>query len=271
MSIHTILACLSEAFDIKSMSPFGIELIARDDQTGFQTIHPSDVRALITSFRIMVVRQGATIPQAELVECAQNIGPLLPWDFGVVMEMRVHEAPQNYLFTNGPVPFHWDGAFYKEPRYLLFHCLEAPSPQCGGETLFTNTHFIWEQASAAERADWMTKTIRYKTEKRAHYGGDIAVPMVQTHPDTGETILRFAEPVPDSMLNPVEIRIDGFHDAQTAAWLKALAPRLYHEAHCYQHTWESNDVVLADNVSLLHARKAFREFSPRFLQRIQIL
>lgn len=271
MPINKTLELLSDKFSIKIMRPFGLELTPHDAQVTFQDINPTDIHALIRMYRIIVVRQFITIPKSSLIECAQNIGPLLPWDFGVIMEMRAHEEPKNYLFTSGPVPFHWDGAFHKEPRYLLFHCLEAPLVQCGGETLFANTHLIWEKASSKEQSDWQSKKINYKTEKRAHYGGEINVSMVQKHPDTQEIILRFAEPVPQSMLNPVEMHIEGLNDEETERWLNDLLPYLYHEEHCYEHTWRNNDVVLADNFSLLHARRAFKEFSPRFLQRIQIL
>lgn len=271
MSINSTLELICEKFDIKEMYPFGIELTPHDAHVTFQDIDPATIHELIKIYRIVVVRQSLNIPKLALIECAQNIGPLLPWDFGVVMEMRAHEEPKNYLFTHGPVPFHWDGAFHQEPRYLLFHCIEAPLADCGGETLFANTHYIWSKASIDEQSEWMGQKIKYKTEKRAHYGGEIEVTMVQKHPHTQETILRFAEPVPPSMLNPVEMQIDGLNEEEKEHWLNELVPYLYNPQNCYQHTWRANDIVLADNFSLLHGRRAFKAFSPRFLQRIQIL
>lgn len=271
MSIQTIIELISKKFTYKEMFPFGIELLPHDNSITFQDIQPDHIHELMRRYQIIVVRQLLDLPKQSLIEYAQNIGPLLPWDFGVVMEMYAHKEPQNYLFTCGPVPFHWDGAFHKEPRYLLFHCVKAPLANCGGETLFTNTSFIWAKASAKEQLNWRNKIIKYKTEKLAHYGGEINVPLVQRHPDTHETILRFGEPVPENRLNPVAIEIDGLNEQKKVRWLKKFVPRLYSESYCYQHTWKNNDVVLADNFSLLHARFAFKQFSPRFLQRIQIL
>lgn len=262
---------LKKQFSLTALKPFGIELIPLNLKTTFQDISAPHLHELMQRYRIIVVRQAQQMTKPALVHCAEQLGPLLPWDFGVVMDMRQQDDAQNYLFTSGAVPFHWDGAFHQEPRYLLFHCLQAPLADCGGETLFSNTHFIWQNATAQQKSDWVHKQIHYKTEKRAHYGGEICITMVQEHPHTHDIILRFAEPVPSIMLNPVEMHIEGFSDDQKEHWLNLLTPALYHKKHCYEHTWQTNDIILADNYSLLHARRAFKAFSPRHLQRIQIL
>ncbi len=262
---------ISDKFSIKNIVPFGIELSPLDTTSTFSDIDPVLLRQLINTYKILIVRNMNISNNTTLVEYAKKVGPLLAWDFGVVMEMRVQNEPKNYLFTNGAVPFHWDGAFHKEPRYLLFHCIEAPFADCGGETLFSNTHHIWLNASEDEKLDWAIKKLHYKTEKLAHYGGKITISLVQKHPDTNKNILRFAEQVPISMLNPVEVAIDGMDNTTTKKWLDGIAARCYRDENCYKHTWKTNDLLFADNFSLIHARRAFKKFSPRFLRRIQIL
>jgi len=271
MPIEKSIKNISDRFSIKYIVPFGIELSALDKISTLNDIDPVILRKLIKTYKIIIIRNINVISKTALVKYAENIGPLLAWDFGVVMEMRTQKEPKNYLFTNGAVPFHWDGAFHKEPRYLLFHCIEAPLTGCGGETLFSSTHHIWLNASEDEKLDWATKILYYKTEKLAHYGGEIDISLVQKHPDTNETILRFAEPVPATMLNPVEITIDGMDSVTTQKWLDGIATRCYRSENCYEHIWKENDILLADNFSLIHARHAFKQFSPRFLRRIQIL
>jgi alpha-ketoglutarate-dependent taurine dioxygenase len=206
-----------------------------------------------------------------LLSYAKRMGSLLEWDFGSVMEMRVHEEPKNYLFTHGSVPFHWDGAFHKEPHYLLFYCIEAPLPECGGETIFSNTTLVWEDATEQEKAEWRNIKITYKTEKLAHYGGKITVPLVQEHPFSKETIIRFAEPVGEDNLNPVSISIDGYSLDETNRFIKKMADKFYDAKYCYTHTWDKNDLLIVDNFTFIHGRKAFTNFSPRHLRRIQIL
>ena len=57
----------------------------------------------------------------------------------------------------------------------------------------------------------------------------------------------------------------------TEKWLNEMSALCYQTENCYAHQWQNNDVLLADNFALIHARRAFKNFSPRFLRRIQIL
>lgn len=262
---------LEENFHLRRLAPFGLELSAKNENTSLAMIHPDRIHSLMLEHKILLFRNLETLSEKAFIHYGESLGELLAWDFGVLMEMRAHEKPENYLFTHGPVPFHWDGAFHKEPSWLFFHCVEAPAEHAGGETLFCNTELLWNNASEEEKNAWKTKKLRYKTKKIAHYGGEIEVPMVQKHPLTQKTFLRFAEPVPPEMLNPVELSIDTLSPEQLQAFVSRIKKACYDAAFCYTHRWKNNDLLLADNVSLLHGRHAFGEFSPRFLRRIQIL
>jgi alpha-ketoglutarate-dependent taurine dioxygenase len=142
---------------------------------------------------------------------------------------------------------------------------------CGGETIFCDTHKVFESLSEQERNFLAGYSLTYKTEKLSHYGGEISVPVVQDNVDTQEKILRFAEPVPATLLNPVEVSVDGLDEAESVKLIDGLVKHCYRKENCYIHVWEKNDLLLADNHTLLHARRAFKKFSPRHLRRIQIL
>ena len=69
------------------------------------------------------------------------------------------------------MPLHSDGAFLgKVPRYLFFHCVEAPVA-AGGETLFVDTTRVWAAADVATRDRWRALRFVYETDAVAHYGG----------------------------------------------------------------------------------------------------
>lgn len=157
------------------------------------------------------------------------------------------------------------------PRYLLFHCIEAPLADTGGETLFTDTHALWHHTPKHIKAEWKEYSLTYETEKLAHYGGKISIPLVQTHPDTLQLILRFAEPVPAPMLNPVSVSVNKQALTASDSIIRDLTERCYNGLYCYEHSWQKNDIVIADNLALIHGRNAFKSFSPRHLRRIQIL
>jgi alpha-ketoglutarate-dependent taurine dioxygenase len=255
----------------ESLNPFGIKISTQENISFPEAIDANLLTTLLKEHPLVLLRNFAPLDKNDLVSYAKTLGPLLEWEFGNVMEMRAQQEPKNYLFTHGHVPFHWDGAFHQVPRYLLFQCIEAPLENCGGETLFTNTHTIWETANISEKEEWQSLNLTYQTEKLAHYGGRITQSLVQTHPETNKTILRFAEPVPSNMLNPVSLQIEGYDTTQTEQLIDKITQRIYSSNHCYTHTWQKNDFLIADNHALIHGRNAFKQFSPRHLRRIQVL
>ena len=261
---------IAAKFQVEQLQPYGIKITANQD-ADITDLNGLDLKSLAEKHQIVLLRGFNFLEKANLVHYAKSMGALLEWGFGQVMEMQVQEMPKNYLFTNGPVPFHWDGAFHQVPSFLLFHCIQAPLPESGGETIFCNTQLLWQQANAAERRQWQTYSLNYKTEKLAHYGGAIQVPLVQQHPVTHETILRFAEPVPATLLNPVEASVEQLAPVESADFFNSLAERCYQPHYCYSHTWQENDFLIADNHALIHGRNAFKAFSPRHLRRIQVL
>jgi len=197
---------------------------------------------------------------------ARRLGPLQAWSFGAVNVLKVDPDKENYLFTEGEVPLHWDGAFKAEiPNYLMFHCIEAPPEDAGGRTVFVDAHRVWQRLEATHREAWQRARFRYATDKVVHYGGTFEADLVATHPLTREPTLRFAEPVDG--LNPVSVtplHVDGPSIGEVVTALRDPACR-------YAHHWEAGDVVFADNHGLLHGREAFARHAPRLLHRVNIL
>ena len=215
----------------------------------------------------LTIRRNQSFDRESLLRFATQGGrELLHWDFGPVMEMKYTQDAVNYLFSDECVPLHWDGAFFKEPRQLLFYCTESEGR--GGETLFSNTELVWESLSAAEKKLCEQVTLTYRTQKKAHYGGEIKVPLVQKHPRTGKAILRMAEKV-ETKLNPVTLDISGVSDPEEFYGL--MTAKLYDERHLVTHEWEVGDLVICDNFTFLHGRKALGLNKTRSFKRIQIL
>ena len=191
---------------------------------------------------------------------------LLHWEFGPLMTMSYSKMATNYLFSDEAVPFHWDGAFYKEPRLLLFYCTESEGS--GGETIFCNTERLWRSLTKSEQILCSNIKLRYRTQKIAHYGGEIEVPMVQTHPVNGKRILRMAERV-ESSLNPVELEILGTDRANL--FYQEFVKKLYDPEFTFVHHWEKGDLLIVDNYTYLHGRRALGTNLKRSFKRIQIL
>jgi alpha-ketoglutarate-dependent taurine dioxygenase len=221
---------------------------------------------------MFTLKRKLNLSESDLLELAQKeslkVGEienkLLHWDFGPVMSMKFDPAAKNYLFSSGAVPFHWDGAFFKEPQTLLFYCTESEGE--GGETLFVNTEKVWESLSDAEQKECEGITLNYETSKVAHYGGKITLPLVKKHPLTGKTILRMAEQV-ETELNPVSLKIEGTLDPK--GFYDRMVKKLYE--HSFHHQWQRGDLLLVDNHTFLHGRRPLLGNKTRSFKRIQIL
>jgi alpha-ketoglutarate-dependent taurine dioxygenase len=253
------------------LSPFGA-LIRSGEGPG---LSPELLQPLLLRHRLLVLRGFAPFgSKEELAAYCRRWGELLEWDFGTVFEVVEHDSPKNYLFTSGSVPYHWDGAFARQAPWLqVFQCLESPGSGQGGETIFCDTAKVWQDAPPERRAAWQKVEIEYLTEKIAHYGGQFRARLVATHPKTGETVLRFAEPANAATvrLNTPELRIAGLPENEASAFLDDLLRRLYDQANVYTHAWQAGDFVVTDNHVLLHGRTPYRSKAPRRLWRVHVL
>jgi alpha-ketoglutarate-dependent taurine dioxygenase len=254
--------------------PFGVTLTAERAGQSVTDLPVDRLRELVRRHRLLLLRGFAALAGESLPDYCRQWGPLLEWPFGTVLELEVHAAPKNYLFTPGSVPYHWDGAFAAVvPSFQVFQCLRAPLPGTGGETLFCETNSLLRALPAAVRERWEGVEITYSSEKVAHYGGRITAPLVDRHPHTGEPVLRFAEP-PDAdtaPLNPLSLEVSGMGTEATAALVEELRRWLYDPRWTCAHQWQDGDFLIADNHALLHARRPFRAHSPRHLQRVHVL
>lgn len=261
-------------FELTMLEPFGVRARCKTPDINLQRIAASWLEDLVATHGVVVLRGlSSSLTAAEFEAYCRRIGPLLSWPFGNVLDLKVVENTKNYLFTRDDVQFHWDGVFAKaEPHYLFFQCLQAPVD--GGESLYCDTARVWKRLSTEEQ-QWLRGCVcRYRQELTAHYGGDVKAPVIREHPLTGETTVRYAEPVrgiggnaPELMKGSGdEVDIEGSH--RLAAFMEKV---LYEPKVCLQHTWQTGDFLMLDNYRMLHGRKAFGKHSDRHLQRVHIL
>jgi alpha-ketoglutarate-dependent taurine dioxygenase len=262
---------VNRAVDVTPIAPFGRLVTAGAAEADLRDISPRTLEQWTIESKVVVLRGFPLLDEDDLISYCEGWGEVLRWDFGAVLNLVIEEDPKNYLFSRTDVPFHWDGAFAKTaPRYFLFQCVKAPVPGGGGETVFSDSTEVLRRTEPDLVAEWAATNVSYRTEKLGYYGGDTTSPLLAKHSETGETIMRYGEPLdPERYLNPVWVTVEGRSDAD--AFMADLRDRLHDPAVCYHHEWQDGDIVAVDNQALLHGRNAFRDNSSRHLQRIQIL
>lgn len=246
----------------KKLYPFGVQLESMVDR--------QELRSLVLEHGLVVIKNYVTQSDDEIINFAsrlsENHGPLesklLHWHFGPLMKMKVDANAKNYLFSKEKVPLHWDGAFHKEPLFLLFHC--EHSQGLGGETIFCNTSLAYSHLSESEKNLAKEIRLKFETEQLAHYGGKIENSLIQQHPILNTEIIRYAEEVQTS-LNPVLRKVLNDHHTILVNIEKKI------NKFKYAHSWQTNDLLIADNFTLIHGRNELKENENRRFNRLQIL
>jgi alpha-ketoglutarate-dependent taurine dioxygenase/4-hydroxybenzoate polyprenyltransferase len=251
------------------LTPFGLRLDVPSG-TRWDDLDQAEIRAFIDAHRVLVLRGLAPMEPEVLAAASRKLGPLQPWPFGAVHELKRDAKAENYLYTEHAVPLHWDGAFADAvPHFLVFRCVAAPPPDAGGETVFVDTVTVLEKIGADRKDRWEKARFRYSTEKKAHYGGTFTAEVVAKHPTLDLPVIRYAEPVLD--LNPVSVEALDLAEDAGKALMRELREALYDPSVQLALPWEDGDVVIADNHALLHGRRSFRADAPRHLLRVNVL
>lgn len=255
------------------LAPFGRLVDAPAEGMTLADVPVERLLATTLSAKVLVLRGYGLLDVPELERYCEAAGELMRWEFGTILDLVVQDDPKNYLFDSGDVPFHWDGAWSERaPRFFLFQCVQGCDPGSGGETVFSDATSVYRDAPPALRDLWARTTVTYRTDHLAHYGGTMSHPVLAEHPTTGETTIRYAEPLdPAQYRNPLFLTVEGPSSEEAVQVMAELSERLHDPRYCYEHAWRTGDIVVAENHALLHGRNRFTGSTNRHMQRIQII
>lgn len=265
----------SNRVDIADVTPFGVLVQAGTADADIMEVPIPVARDLVRRHRILVLRGFRSFgPQEELARYAASWGQLLSWSFGDVLELVEHEQAVDHVFDNSKMWLHWDGVFVEQiPEFQIFQCVNAPEEAQGGRTVFCDTARVLADAPASTRELWENLTLTYRVAKKSHYGGVAVSPLVVAHPDQEFPTMRYLEPVPgdiDYRNRPI-VEFTDVPPEQVADITQTLRDALYDPRHYYAHRWQTGDVVIADNYTLLHGREPYASGCGRHLRRVHVL
>ncbi len=263
----------SDRFFYEQINPFGlcVSPLKDTDLTCLEAGDISTLRELTLQYKVVVLRGFSKLKKDELINLSERFGEVIEWIFGSVLDIQVHENPENQLFTTEQVPYHWDGVFASTvPQFQLFQCMKASPIGNGGETIFCDTTKVLDKMTEKQIQILKQISIEYRTNKLADYGGDIVHQLIVAHPETNEDTLRFVEPV-ETELNRVFLKVNGLGNQPQEEFLDDFVPQLYQVDVAYEHQWKQDDLLLADNHALIHGRNAFSQCIAHHLRRVHIL
>ena len=240
--------------------------------------------------RLVIVVHGQRLSDPQLLAFSQNFGELDPPGPNPYGAPFIKEFPEINVISNvveggkpignlgdGEAVWHADMTYVDvPPKAAILHALEVPPPEAGGNTYFANMIAAYESLPAdlkkavdgrvavhdASRnsAGMLRKGYKEVTDVRETVGAHH--PMVRTDPKTGRKALFLGRRpnayVPGLSVTESEALLD-------ALWAHATQPRF---AMC--HEWRVGDLLIWNNLSVLHRRDPFDPKTRRVMHRSQI-
>lgn len=232
------------------------------------------LRVLVRRNRIVLLR-GFTnrLSSHALADYARRWGQIMTGSYGEVLDVVEKEQSRDGVFDSLPLPLHWDGMYLPTiPEFQMFHCADAGQLNAGGETVFVDTVGLLENAQPSVVDQWRAIGTTSRIATVDHYGGCVVNALVVEHPVQRVPTLRYSPPVDDipGFRNPHTITYEGLDHGSMDQSIARLHDCLVHPAHRYEHAWQAGDLLIADNLALLHGRNAFVHGSSRHLQRVHV-
>ncbi|PPQ79921.1 hypothetical protein CVT24_003765 [Panaeolus cyanescens] len=263
---------------------------AEKERLSIEDVDARKVRRLAELNSPIVLRGFSRGDNRELfVKKAEELGIPLPWNFGLVLEVKdLGEGSRGSgnSLSSEHMPFHYDGVFkvdnrIKEdgtkeivplPPRLQFFTAVTPSPRDTGFTLFSSSRLFFRHLPAHMSLDKMRSTTWAVSTPSFGSVTLRGMPLVVQHPVTNKPCLRYHEHWPQmrTKFETMEVAIEGVNEKEEVEIRNIIDTLLYDRRVTYWHSWEKGDLVVNDNISMLHTRTAFTGGSSRELWRIHI-
>ena len=236
--------------------------------------------------RLVVVFRGQNLSDPQLIAFSKNFGELDPPGPNPYGESFNKQHPEINIISNvieqgrpigslgdGEAVWHADMTYVEvPPKAAVLHALEVPPPEAGGNTYFSAYEALpaeLKQAAAGKiavhdasrnSAGELRKGYQPVTDVRETVGAHH--PLIRTEPKSGRKAL-FLGRRPNAYVLGLELaESEALLDA---LWRHATQPRF---AMC--HRWRLGDVLMWNNLAVLHRRDPFDPATRRVMHRSQI-
>lgn len=255
-------------------------------------VSPGDVAAIEDAWRerLVVVFHDQSLSDPQLIAFSRNFGELDPPGPNPYGRPFLASHPELNVISNvvedgkpignlgdGEAVWHADMTYVEvPPKAAMLHALEVPPPQAGGNTYFADMFLAYETLPAdlktaadgrvavhdasTNSAGMLRKGFQTVTDVRRTVGAHH--PLVRTEPRTGRKAL-FLGRRPNAYVVGLEV-------ADSEALLDALWAHATQPQFTLCHRWTVGDLLMWNNLSVLHRRDPFDPKTRRIMHRSQI-
>lgn len=271
--------------DFEHLYPTGIIVRPKYEPPSMIALPMQKVRTLSQHFSPIVLRGFKdTTEEEHFLAKGHELGEILTWTFGQILKVKDSgevDRNANNVTSNEAMPMHFDGVFkfidkvdpetgavtkvLTPPRYQYFTCLST-APKGDGYTLFADSRLFFEHLpspfslSRLEKLTWSMVNDGFWSAKQT------GLPLVVKHKETGAACLRWHQPWTKTKFSKYFIEIE--NDEAGEELVNVINTFLYDYRVCLRFEWEQGDLLINDNVSMLHTRTAFMNNCEREMWRI---
>lgn len=272
------------------MYPTGIIISAREEHHKYsiKDVPMQRLRALAMQCSPVILRGFKDVTDEEVfISSARCLGELAPWKSRIKATVKnahgTNSDTGNAIVTSSEaMPMHQDGFFFlkpklqpdgttkmesAKPRFQYFAAIKCSAPGTG-YTLFASSRLFFERLGPSctiEDLRELTWDCRHSSDWEEHMKN---LEFVFPHPETGEDCFNFLEPWPQCKTQFAYNTISIENGPQR--YLDEITKTLYDYRVTLRFEWCPGDVLLSDNMKMLHTRTAFSDTEERELWRIHI-
>ncbi len=252
----------------RPLSPFGLA-VDLDLSRPMSTPTLAHLKALFAQHHLLLFR-GQQLDMNQQVRVAKRFGPVVSVNGMTVGEYISNCRPDGAL-GKAELCFHSDLSFSRYPYQAVFmHAVDVVddahrrASQAEHERMDCLRLRVRDRLSGLQcLLVWPLDPARRNRNSLvpAHYPRAVQ-PLVWTHPVTGRQCLYLDANATDSVL--------GLSEQESEDLLQELWSIELGKENIYEHFWRNGDVILWDNMALLHARGDVSAVGNRTLQRVTI-
>lgn len=277
----------NDQIDFEPAYPCGWYITA-PESTGltFDDVDMKKLRQLGELNSPVVLRGFKETNNRELFEKkAEEMGTVQSWIFGKVLEVQdggSETGGLNNVLSAEAMPMHFDGLFNTKiitdeagnekrvsayPRFQMFSSL-VPAPKGTGKTLFASSRRLLQVLERNYTVDQL-KAVTWECQTDAFNATVLReMPLWVPHPENQKLCVRYHEPWPKSRtkFDATEVRLNN----APADLGKRIDAGLYDSRVCNYLQFGENEIIVSDNVLMMHTREAYPPGSPRRFWRIHV-
>lgn len=269
------------------MYPTGIMITAKDHNQSYslRDVPMQKLRKLATQCSPVVLRGFKdTTDEKVFASRAFDFGVPDQSRFGLKISVKVPRGkiPTESTVSSEAMPMHFDGFVFlipavnpdgttkmisPPPRFQYFSAI-TPSTRGSGYTLFASSPLFFKNLPAPHTTSHL-KSLHWGFRHLSAWNAPVQnVPLVTPHPDTNEDCLRYLESWPEWKSNRFYNRVTIDNGPQS--YTNVIEDMLYDHRVTLRFAWSKGDILVSDNIKMLHTRTAFDPTEDRELWRIHI-